>query len=61
MIDMKKCDICGGKGKLQGYDDLGKCWFCDGTGNVKETWEEHKKRKSNDEINDSSQKDLKKN
>jgi len=28
------CNVCNGTGKLKHYDDLGKCWKCDGKGKV---------------------------
>lgn len=28
------CPVCNGKGRLQHYDDLGRCWKCDGTGRI---------------------------
>ena len=30
----KKCPVCNGRGRLSHYDDLGKCWKCDGKGFV---------------------------
>lgn len=38
--NVKTCDARNGRGKLYGYDDLGKCWYCNGTGTVTETWKE---------------------